>query len=198
MTAENVALVRCRSCAFENRRGAASCFICGESLDGAAPVAARERPGGVAPTAAARKRPGVSGALDDSPGRSASRLTPIMLAIAVIVVALGLARFAPGLAGVFAIIGVVALFATVAAVEYHETWLNGLAAALLTLAALVIVTIAGFAAFFATCVAIVSTSGRGGGEFSGGGNVLGGVCLGGIVGVAAASVSWKLIMRRFR
>jgi hypothetical protein len=198
MSARHSALVRCRSCAFENRRDAARCFLCGESLAGAEAVAPRVRPGGALLPAPLQKQARATEARESAFHQLDSRLNPLMLAIAVIAVSIGLAQMAPGLAGVFAVIAVVAMAATVAAVEFHDTWLNGLVAVLVTVVVLVVVAIAGFSAFFATCIAIASASAKPGGEFSGGGNVLGGLCVGGLVGVLVAVVLWKLIMRRFR
>ncbi len=163
MSPPDVGPVVCPMCSAENLRGAARCFLCGQSLSGATELAPPKPPGGPA------AMPGAT-----------PRITSIMLLIALVAVFLGVFREAPGLALVLAIPGTIALTRTLAVAGGRpgpRSWFDHVVVFLATFAAVIIVAIAAVVSFFATCLAIVTTA-------SGGDSLGAGLILGGIAGVA--------------
>ncbi len=172
MTADKNALVICPICSAENTGGASSCVLCGQSLVGAEAAPAK-KPGGV--VAPADHRP-------------TFRLNSMMLVIAAIAIFLGVWHESPVLAFWLAIPALIALFRTVAVSAGGGSWFNHVLVYLVTFISVIGVAILGFAAFFATCTAIVAT---GKGPF-GGNTLLGGLVLGGIVGLGV--VIWLTVL----
>ena len=166
MMAAKVALVRCRSCAFENQRDAPGCFICGQSLAGAEPVVARERPGGVV-------RHSARAAVDA--GHPPFRLTSGILLVALIGVLWGVMQIAPGLAVALAIPATIAMLWTsggsgdrgsspfdhrgLGASGFRSSlWFDDMPVVVWTFLALMVMVIVAIGAFFVTC--LVATGGR--------------------------------------
>lgn len=141
MSPVKVALVRCRSCAFENQRDAPSCFLCGQSLAGAEPVVARERPGVVARSAS------------PAPREVPLRLTSMVLPIALIAVLVGVLQISSGLAVCLAIPLTIAFARTVGASSYRDrgSWLDDLGVFAMTFLTVAGVAIAAVAALVVTC-----------------------------------------------
>ena len=156
MSAAKVALVRCRSCAFENQRDAPGCFICGQSLAGAEPVVARERPGGVV---------GHSARAAVDAGHPPLRLTSAILLVALIGVLWGVMQLAPGLVIVLAIPATLAMLWSSGASGFRESlWFDDLPVVVWTFLALVVMVIVGVGTLFVTCLAV-----GGGGRLTHGG-----------------------------
>jgi hypothetical protein len=158
--------VVCPMCGAENSRGAARCFLCGQSLAGA--------------TEFVPAKPST----EPEPGRRPTfQITSIMLLIALIAVFVGVFHEAPGLALMLAVPGSIALLRTFAASGDRpgpRSWFDHVAVFFGTFAAVVTVAIAAGVSFFATCLAIVSTSP---GPY-GGSNLVPGLIFGVIIGLA--------------
>jgi multisubunit Na+/H+ antiporter MnhB subunit len=152
--------VVCPMCAAENGRGAARCFLCGQSLSGA--------------TESVPAKPSNE---PEAERRPTFQITSMMLLIALIAVFLGVFHEAPGLALLLAVPGTIALLRTFAVAGHRPgppSWFDHVAVFFATFMAVVTTALAAGVSFFVTCLAIGS-----------GANNLGvGLILGGIVGVA--------------
>jgi multisubunit Na+/H+ antiporter MnhB subunit len=175
--------VICPMCSAENSRGAARCFLCGQSLSGVTEV--------VPPKLTTEPEAG---------RRATFQITSMMLLIALIAVFLGVFHEAPGVAMVLAVPGTIALIRTLAAAGHRPgppSWFDHVAVFAGTFMAVVTVAVAAGVSFFATCLAIVATNP---GPY-GGDNIFVGLIVGGIVGLAViigltvAFVRWGRRMR---
>jgi hypothetical protein len=158
--------VVCPMCAAENSRGAARCFLCGQSLAGVTEF--------VPPKTSTRQAEG---------RRSTFQITSIMLLIALIAVFLGVFHEAPGVAMVLAVPGTIALIRTFAVSGDRRgppSWFDHVAVFAGTFMAVVTVAVAAGVSFFATCLVIVSSNP---GPY-GGDNMGAGLIVGGMVGLA--------------
>lgn len=177
MIDDKTALVLCPICRAENRPETAYCFLCGQALAGAEVAAARKPCGIVAPVA---------------PHWARFRLNSLMLLIALIAVSLGIWNEAPQFIVLFVVPAVIALVRTVMVSDGRDSGFKRIGIFMVTFAALVGVAVAGFVAFCATCLAIMST---GEGEF-GVSRQGPGLIVGGIAGVAVMVWVTVLLFRR--
>lgn len=166
----------CPICRTENRRDATSCFLCSQSLAGAEVIATETPFRAVAPGA----------------HRPTFRLSTIMLVVALIAVSLGVWLEAPGLIVVFAVPAVIALIRTVVVSGGRDSGFKHVGVFLVTFLLVIGVAIAGWVAFCATCLAIMST----GKEELGFDRQVPGLIVGGIAGVAVMVWVTVLLFRR--
>jgi hypothetical protein len=166
--------VVCPMCKAENTRGASQCFLCDHSLSGATELVPPKPSAG--PTAE---------------WQPMSRTTAIMLLIVLMAICAGVFQVAPGIAVPVAVIGTIALIGTLAGAGDRRTRrpsvFDHVAVFLGALVAIVLVAIAAVAAFFVTCLVVVSGTNDGSA-----GLMIGGIAaVAVIVGAIALFVIWR-------